>query len=65
MDKRKDCRGCTERYPGCHADCETCKANREELDNQNAQRAKAWRENDAAFYVQYYGLEKCKKRRRA
>lgn len=65
MEKRKDCRGCTVRYSGCHAACETYKANRKELDIQNARRAKTRRENDAASSMQYYGLEKSRKRRRA
>lgn len=39
------CRGCTERYVGCHAECEKYKTAKAELDN----RKKACREDLAKY----------------
>jgi hypothetical protein len=42
------CKGCTERYLGCHDKCEKYKNYRKELDEKNANRAKFLAE-DAPF----------------
>ena len=49
MIAKCSCKGCNERYPGCHSKCEKYKSSREEVDKKNSDRLKVQLKN-APFY---------------
>ena len=59
---KNSCKGCTERYQGCHSNCEKYKAFRKEIDEATKIRLKKLQEDRPFFELKRNAIEKFRRK---